>query len=123
MIIPNYDGSKIADETGTPTPHFGNVLQTLLKNMTQSIGNEGYQIPLISSDPANNQLAVIQASFQSSITPVNANTQTVTVGAQAGTIIFDPYELNGGAVGPPRVSKGQLKVLLNDGTFHAIVNL
>lgn len=127
MIVPNYDGSKIVNEDGSPTPMFSNLLQTLLKNMTQSLGNEGFQVPVVSSDPASidppaagGQLLIIQNSFQSAATPVNVNGQTVTVGAQAGTIVFDPYEVNG-AVLPAR--NGQLKVLLNDRAFHAIVNL
>lgn len=135
MIVPNYDGTQIVDEQGYPSPGFQNILQTLLKNMTQSVGNEGYLIPSVTSQPGSaslpppappttlSQLDVLQASFQSASTPVSVDGQTVTVGALAGTIIFDPYELNGGAVGPPRVPKGQLKVLLNDGTFHAVVNL
>lgn len=135
MIVPNYDGSQIADEDGYPTPNFTNILQTLLKNLTQSIGNEGYLIPSISSAPNSastpeapstlSQIQVLELAFSKSTTPVSSTGQTVTVGTLAGTIVFDPYELNGGDPGPspPRNPKGQLKVLLNDGTFHAIVNL
>lgn len=116
MIVPNYDGQKIVDEQGYPTPQFYNLLQTLLKNLTQSIGNEGYQIPQLT----NAQKTVIQNSFQSVTTPVNQNTQTVTVGAEAGTLIFDKETVNGGSLSTPN---GQLYILLGDGTFHAIPNL
>ncbi len=130
MIIPNYDGSQIVDEQGLPTAGFTNILQTLLKNMTQSVGNEGYLIPSISSEVGSastpnvpttlSQIQVLEASFKSATTPVSTDNQTITVGSLAGTIVFDPYEQNG-AVLPLR--NGQLKVLLNDGTFHAVVNL
>lgn len=115
MIVPNYDGVQIVDENGYPTPGFTNILQTLLKNLTQSIGDEGYLIPPISGD----DLIALENSFQSETTAVDPNTQTVTVGAQAGTIIFDPTEQNGAIL--PALN-GQLKVLLNDGSFHKITN-
>ena len=129
MIVPTYVQEKIVDDQGMPTDGFTLFIQNLIQNMQLSLSDEGYLIPPISSDDnsvtppiAGGQLAVLQASFLSATTPVDPNTQTVTVGVQVGTIIFDPYELNGGAAGPPRVPKGQLKVLLNDGLFHPIVN-
>ena len=129
MIVPTYVQEKLVDEQGEPTPGFVLFIQNLIQNMQLSVSDEGYLIPSVSSannsvtpSAAGGQLAILQASYQNPSTPVNPNTQTVTVGVQVGTIIFDPYELNGGAAGPPRVPKGQLKVLLNDGLFHPIVN-
>jgi hypothetical protein len=128
MIIPNYDGMAIVDENGMPTAAFTNILQTLLKNMTQCLSNEGFLIPAVSSandslDPpqAGGQKAVIQASFNSNATPVNPNSIAGKVGAQAGTLIFDPAIANGSI--DPLVPNGQLYILLGDGTFHAIPNL
>jgi len=121
MIVPTYSQEQIVDESGVPTSNFDLLLRQLLQGLQLYLSDDGYLVPSISSDPADNELAVLQASFQGNT--VNNESQTVTNGVRPGTIIFDPYELNGGAVGPPRVPKGQLKVLLNDGTFHAIVNL
>jgi len=122
MIVPNYVQEQIVDEKGYPTDNFATFLINLLQNMQVSISNEGYLIPSVSSDPASatptSQLAQLQASFQSET--VNPDTQTVTTGVQVGTIVFDPYEVNGGSGGTPRL--GQLKVLLNDGTFHNVTN-
>ena len=123
MNIPPYLQEELVKEDRYPTEAFASFLRNLLQGMQLSISDEGYLIPSISSapdsaGPGQTQLAVLQASFQSNT--VNPNTQTVTTGVQAGTIIFDPYEVNGGSGGTPRL--GQLKVLLNDGTFHKITN-
>lgn len=118
MIVPTYAQEQIVDKEGVPTSNFDLLLRQLLQGLQLSLSDDGYLVPSISSDPADNQLAVLQASFQSDV--VNPNSQTVTNGVRPGTIIFDPYESNGGAPGSPN---GQLKVLLKDGTFHAIVNL
>lgn len=124
MNIPEYLQQEIVKEDRYPTEAFSNFLRNLLQSMQLSISEEGYWIPSISSEPNSagpglTQLGVLEASFQTDV--VNDNTQTVTTGVQAGTIIFDPYEVNGGGGMTPRL--GQLKVLLRDGTFHAIVNL
>lgn len=126
MIVPTYVQEQVVDKEGVPTAGFNTFLSNLIQNMNLSVSDEGYLIPSISSAPDSagtglTQIGVLQASFQGTV--VNPSTQTVTVGVQVGTLIFDPYELNGGVIGPPRVPLGQLKVLLNDGIFHAVVNL
>ena len=120
MIVPTYSPEKIVNEDGTPTDGFGLLLRQLLQGLQLSISEDGYLCPSVSSvsPPTPSQLTVLENTFQSNF--VNANTQTVITGVRPGTVIFDPYEVNG-AVLPAR--NGQLKVLLNDGTFHAIVNL
>ncbi len=126
MIVPNYVQEQIVDKEGFPTQNFSSFFINLLQGMQISISDEGYLVPSVSSDPnsvtpiptTGGQLAQLQASFQTGT--VNPNTQTVTPGVQIGTIVFDPYEVNGGSGGTPRL--GQLKVLLNDGTFHKITN-
>lgn len=132
MIVPNYSQEKIVDEEGLPTENFASFLRNMLQNMQLSLSDEGYWIPSVTSEPnsagvGETQLGVLAASYQPAGAAVNTNSLTVTVGVQVGTIVFDPYELNGGSVGPPRVPKGQLKVFLVDtattGSFHAIVNL
>ena len=55
----------------------------------------------------------IQSKYANDFVKENQN------GVEAGTVIFDPYEVNG-AILPIR--NGQLKVLLNDGVFHPITN-
>ena len=123
MIVPTYVQERIVDKEGIPSDGFNIFLRNLIQNMQLSISDEGYLIPSVtsapnSSPPASTELGVLQASFQNNT--VDPSTQTVTVGVQVGTIIFDPYEVNGAT---PPARNGQLKVLLADGTFHAIVNL
>lgn len=124
MIVPTYLQEAIVNKEGMPTDAFASFLRNLLQNMQLSVSDEGYLIPSVSSapdssPPSSTQLAVLQASYQNPLTPVNPNTQTVTVGVQVGTIVFDPYEVNGAT---PPARNGQLKVLLNDGMFHDITN-
>jgi len=113
MIVPTYQAGAIVDKDGNPLPGFAIFLQNLIQNMQLSVSDEGYLIPSVTDA----QKAVIQSSFQTS--SVNPESQTVTVGVQAGTMIFDTETSNGGAPGSPR---GQLYVLLNDGTFHPVTN-
>lgn len=125
MIIPNYVQEQIVEKDGYPTTNFTSFLINLLQGMQVSISDEGYLIPSVSSADnsvtppfTGGQLALLQDSFQTNV--VNPDTQTVTPGVQVGTIVFDPNEVNGGSGGTPLL--GQLKVLLNDGTFHKITN-
>ncbi len=123
MNIPQYLQEELVKEDRYPTDAFANFLRNLLQGMQLSISNEGYLIPSISSEPdaklgGLSPLQVLQNSFLSNT--VDPNSQTVTTGVQVGTIIFDPYEVNGGGGMTPRL--GQLKVLLNDGQFHPITN-
>lgn len=114
MNIPNFENIQFTDRQGNLTDPWQLILQSLISELQSGVGNEGFEISTISSDPASvtpptagGELARIQSSFG------NQN------GVEAGTVIFDPYEING-AVLPDR--NGQLKVLLNDGIFHSITN-
>lgn len=113
MIVPTYQEGQIVDENGMPLPGFAIFLQNLIQNMQLSVSDEGYLIPNVTDA----QKAVIQASYQTTV--VNPDSQTVTIGVQRGTMIFDTETSNGGAPGNPL---GQLYVLLNDGTFHPVTN-
>lgn len=114
MIVVNVPNDKMVDEEGHTTQPWGNYFDQSTMQMQQSIGEEGFWIPSVSSasdsvDPptTGGQLAQVAASF---------GTQG---GVNAGTIIFDPAEVNGGSSDAPN---GQLKVILADGVFHAITN-
>ena len=114
MIVISVPTDKPIDKDGNFTTPWGNFFDQNTQQIQQSLSNEGFWIPSVSS--ANNsvtppasggQLAQIAASF---------GTQG---GVNVGTIIFDPAEVNGGSSGAPN---GQLKVILADGNFHAITN-
>lgn len=114
MIVINVPNDKLVDEKGEVTKPWGNYFDQTTQQMQQSLSNEGFWIPSVSSasdsvsPPASGgQLAQLAASF---------GTQN---GVNAGTIIFDPAEVNGGSMGSPN---GQLKVILADGVFHSITN-
>lgn len=113
MIVPTYLQEKIVDESGYPTAAFSDFLRVLLQNMQLSISNEGYLIPSVTKE----DMIDIQASFKSNV--VNPNNQTVSIGVQIGTLVFNTETVNGGGVKP----RGQLYILLNDGIFHAVINL
>lgn len=112
ISVPNED--KPLDEKGYWSPGWGNFFDQNTQQMQQSLSNEGFWIPSVSSasnsvtPPATGgQLAQVAASFGQQN------------GVNAGTIVFDPAEVNGGSSGSPN---GQLKVMLNDGNFHSITN-
>ena len=114
MNIPNFENIQFVDRDLFLTDSYQNILQQLFSELQSGVGKEGFEISVISSDPnsltppqTGGQLARIQSSFGQ------------PNGVIAGTIIFDPYEINGATL-PNR--NGQLKVLLNDGTFHGILN-
>ena len=124
MIVPNYSQEKIVNEDGTPTENFSSFMRNMLQNMQLSLSDEGFWVPSVSSDPnsvdppqTGGQLAIVAASYQGNT--VNPDTQTVTAGVQLGTIVFDPYEVNGAT---PPARNGQLKVFLADLAFHPITN-
>ncbi len=94
---------------------FFNQLITILQT---NAGNLGIVMPSVSSDPdsvtpsaPDGQLGQLQATFN----PTTASDKFHVV---PGTVVFDPFETNGGSPDP----NGQLKVLLNDGTFHNLTN-
>lgn len=114
IVIPVPTGENILDEKGNLLPSWGNFFDQNTQQMQQSLSNEGFWIPSVSSandsvtPPASGgQLAQLAASFGQQN------------GVNAGTLIFDPAEVNGGSSGSPN---GQLKVILADGVFHAITN-
>jgi hypothetical protein len=102
------------DKEGKPSVSWQTLFIQLLQNLQQSLSNEGFVIPNVSSAAnsvtppvAGGQLAVIQATY---------GTQS---GVQLGTLVFDPAEVNGSMTAIPN---GQLKILLGDGTFHKVTN-
>lgn len=114
MFVPTNFRGKFIDENGMLTDSAQSLWQQLLQNMQQCLSDEGYVIPSVSSDPASvtpsatgGQLQQVEDSFGEQN------------GAIVGTVVFDPYEINGGSAD---ARNGQLKVLLGDGTFHAITN-
>ena len=114
MNIPNFENIQFVDRSGVLTESWQNIMQQLFTQLQKGVGTEGFKVSVVSSNPASvtpptvgGQLAQVQASF---------GTQE---GVSAGTVVFDPYEVNGAT---PPARNGQLKVLLNDGTFHAITN-
>lgn len=114
MIIINVPTDKLVDKDGNTTKPWDNYFDQSTQQMQQSLSNEGFWIPSVSSDPnsvspptTGGQLAQLEASF---------GTQG---GINAGTLIFDPAEVNGGSPSSPN---GQLKVILADGVFHKITN-
>lgn len=116
MFVPTIPQENLIEKDGNTTKAWDNYLQQQQQNMQQCLSDEGFLIPSVSSDPTSvtppatgGQLAQVQASF---------GTQN---GASAGTVIFDPYEING-SVDPLIPRYGQLKVLLRDGIFHNITN-
>lgn len=114
MNIPSFENAQVIDTDFYFTDVWQLVMNQLIDALQKNVGEEGFVISTVSSNPnsvdpptAGGQVARIQASFGQQ------------KGVQAGTVIFDPYEVNGATL-PAR--NGQLKVLLNDGTFHAITN-
>jgi len=102
IVIPVPNNPQMVDKEGNSTSDWGNFFDQNIQQMQINLSDEGFVIPSVSS--ANNsvnppasggQLAQVQASY---------GQQT---GAQLGTLIYDP-------------NTNQLKVLLSDGTFHAI---
>jgi len=96
------------------TAPWGNFFDQNTQQQQQSLSNEGFWIPSVSSasdsvtpPTSGGQLAQVAASFGQQ------------GGVNAGTIIFDPAEVNGGSSPSPN---GQLKVMLADGMFHKITN-
>lgn len=120
MNIPNFENATFIDRSGYLTDYWAQILQQLFSELQKNVGQEGFIISPVSSasdsvtpPAAGGQIAVLEAAYAASIvTPFPA-------GPLPGTIIFDPAEVNGGSAPAPR---GQLKVLLNDGIFHAITN-
>ena len=114
MNIPNFENIQFVDRDLYLTDNYQNILQQLFTQLQNGVGQEGFQVSNVSSDPnsvtpptTGGQVARIQSSFGQDN------------GVVVGTVIFDPYEVNGAT---PPARNGQLKVLLNDGVFHGITN-
>lgn len=121
MFVPTLPTEELIEKTGEGeaatydvNKPWKNYFEQQQSNMQLALSDEGFWIPSVSSDPASvtpsttgGQLAQVAASF---------GTQG---GINAGTFVFDPYEVNGAT---PPARNGQVKVMLLDGAFHAIVN-
>jgi hypothetical protein len=114
MIVIPVPNEKFKGEDGEMHPAWGQFFDETTQQHQQSLSNEGFWIPSVSSaadsvtpPTTGGQLAQLAASF---------GQQT---GINAGTVVFDPAEINGGSSGSPN---GQLKVILADGVFHKITN-
>lgn len=105
MIVPTMIKSQFVDKDGFLTDEAKNLMEQLLQNMQQNLSNEGVVVP--SQSAAN--IAIIQ----------NGTDALGNQIALKGTLIFDTSEVNGGSGPAPN---GQLKILLQDGTFHPITN-
>ncbi len=114
MIVVSVPTDKAVDKDGNFTPPWGNFFDQNTQQMQQSLSNEGFWMPSVSSQPGSS-------------TPPDNGTQLQTIansfgtqgGINSGTVVFDPYEVNGGTTDAPN---GQLKVMLADGSFHKITN-
>lgn len=119
MFVPTLPTEELVNEnaenkTLDVSKPWKNFFEQQQSNMQMCLGEEGFWIPSVSSDDNSvtpsapgGQLAQVAASFGKQ------------GGVSAGVLVFDPYEVNNGTLEHPM---GQLKVLLNDGTFHSIVN-
>lgn len=112
MIVPTYLQEAIVDDKGYPTEAFASFLRNMLQQMQTSLSEEGFLIPSVTDA----QKTTIQNSFKTNT--IDPNSLTVSAGVRPGTLVFDTQTPNGDMVNP----KGQLYILLNDGTFHPITN-
>lgn len=98
MFVPFLTADiKPSDDSKKISQMLLNFLIQLTQNMQQSLSNEGFLIPSMSSS----DMAIIQTN------------------ALPGTLIFVTDVVNGGASDAPN---GQLFVRLNDGIFHPVTN-
>ena len=102
IIIPVPNEDKPIDEKGNWVSSWGNYFDQNTQQMQQSLSNEGFWIPSVSS--ANNSVTPPATGGQVAQIEATYGQQT---GVNLGTLIYDP-------------NTDQLKVLLSDGTFHAI---
>ncbi len=106
MIVPNFVDVKVVNEDGTFTDEWRNIMQTLLQSAQLNLGNEGYVVPTVSSDPnsvtpptSGGQLLQVQNNI---ITVNGVSSYT----CKFGTIIYDSFDnkgkiaLNNGAGAP-----------------------
>ena len=105
MIVPTMIKEVFVDKDGLLTDAAKNLFEQLLQNMQQNFSNEGVVVP----GQKDSDITIIQ----------NGTTENGSQIALPGTLIFDKTAINGGSASSPN---GQLKVLLQDGTFHFITN-
>lgn len=99
MNIPNFSFGALTDRGGMPTDESYYFFQQLIDELQKNVGQEGFVVPTLSSE-------------NTSVTPPAAGGQiaAIAAGSANGTLIYDSFTDN-------------LKVRLNDGTFHIIVTL
>lgn len=97
MNIPNYENTQAVEENGYFTDYWQILWQQLFTELQANAGNEGLVVPTLSSDP-------------NSVDPpaVGGQLAQIQTTAQNGTLVYDTFT-------------NELKVRLNDGTFHVIV--
>lgn len=122
--VPTYVQEKAVDKEGDFTDGWQQYFSQQQQYIQANVGNQGYRVSWISSDPTSvtpsatgGQVGQLEAAYAQSATvrPGVVQTNLPTL----GTVIFDPFETNGGSSSKPN---GQLKVLLGDGLFHKITN-
>ena len=102
MIVVSVPTDKIVDEKNVMAAPWGNYFEQNTQQMQQSLSNEGFWIPSVSS--ANNSVTPPFAGGQLAQIAASYGKQN---GVNLGTLVYDP-------------NTNQLKVFLNDGAFHTI---
>ena len=97
MNIPNFENTQVVDDEKYFTDNWQLLMQQLFTELQTNAGNEGLVVPTLSSDP-------------NSVSPpaVGGQLAQIQTTAQNGTLVYDTFT-------------NELKVRLNDGTFHVIV--
>lgn len=93
MMIPNFEFTRFVNRDGNLTDEWQNVLQALFTALQTNVSNEGFQIP--QQTTAN--VAKLQTQFAASPNP----------SVYYGNLIYDS-------------TSNQLKVFLNDNTYHVV---
>lgn len=97
MFVPTMIRERVVDKDGFLTAPWQGLFEQLLQNMQQSLSDEGFLIPPLTS----------------------ANISVIQTNASNGTLVFNTSAVNGGSGSAPN---GQLYVKLADGTFHPVTN-
>ena len=98
MVTIPFEDVKFTDKNGMLTNEAQMMLNTVFQAMQQSLSENGFVIP----SPSQSDIASLEGEMP------------------AGTLIFDASVVNGGTTQSPN---GQLKVMLNDGTWHLVTNI
>lgn len=97
MITIPLEDLQFVDKNGMLTNEAQTMLNTVFQAMQQDLSNQGFVIPA----PSITDISELEGEMP------------------AGTFIFDESVENGGT---PTEPLGQLKVMLADGTWHAVTN-